>query len=62
MVAAFIAMGFLSSLFVLTLLRDVALAGIWIGSQLGLALSPFTFAVWSALAVPAAATLITFGD
>ena len=36
MAAAFIAMGFLSSLLVLTLLRDVALAGIWIGNQLGL--------------------------
>ena len=59
MVAAFIAMGFLSSLLVLTLLRDVALAGIWIGSQLGLALSGSTFAVWSALAVPAAAMLMT---
>ena len=59
MVTAFIAMGFLSSLFVLTLLRDVALASIWIGSQLGLALSTSTFAVWSALAVPAAATLMT---
>jgi predicted MPP superfamily phosphohydrolase len=59
MVAAFIAMGFLSSLFVLTLLRDVALASVWIGSHLGLSLSVSTFAVWTALAVPAAATLIT---
>ena len=59
MAAAFIAMGFLSSLLVLTLLRDVALAGIWIGSQLGLALSGSTFAAWSALAVPAAAMLMT---
>src|SRR5918993_990171 len=59
MVTAFIAMGFLSSLFVLTLLRDVALAIIWIGSQLGLALPVSTFAVWSALVVPAAATLMT---
>jgi uncharacterized protein len=59
MVTAFIAMGFLSSLFVLTLLRDVALAIIWIGSQLGLPLSVSTFAVWSALVVPAAATLMT---
>ncbi len=59
MVAAFIAMGFLSSLFVLTLLRDVALAGVWISSQLGLALSTSTFALWSALAVPAAAMLMT---
>ena len=59
MVAAFIAMGFLSSLFVLTLLRDVALAGIWIGSELGLALPTSTFAVWSALAVPAAAMVMT---
>ena len=59
MAAAFIAMGFLSSLLVLTLLRDVALAGIWIGNQLGLALSGSTFAAWSALAVPAAAMLMT---
>ncbi|HZA94775.1 MAG TPA: metallophosphoesterase [Burkholderiaceae bacterium] len=59
MVTAFIAMGFLSSLFVLTLLRDVALAIIWIGSQLGLSLPVSTFAVWSALVVPAAATLMT---
>jgi predicted MPP superfamily phosphohydrolase len=59
MVVAFVAMGFLSSLFVLTLLRDVALAGLWIGSELGLALSVSTFAVWSALAVAAAATLMT---
>ena len=59
MVTAFIAMGFLSSLLVLTLLRDVALAGIWIGSELGLPLSTFTFVVWSALAVPAAAMLMT---
>jgi predicted MPP superfamily phosphohydrolase len=59
MVAAFIAMGFLSSLFVLTLMRDVALVGAWIGSQLGLAISIDAFAGWSALAVPAAATLMT---
>ena len=59
MTAAFIAMGFLSSLFVLTLLRDVALLGAWIGSQLGLAISISTLATWSALAVPAAATLMT---
>ena len=59
MTAAFIAMGFLSSLFVLTLLRDVALLGAWIGSQLGLAISISTLAAWSALAVPAAATLMT---
>ena len=59
MVAAFIAMGFLSSLFVLTLLRDIALAGLWIVSEFGLALSVPTFAEWSALAVPAAATLMT---
>jgi len=36
MVAAFVAMGFLSSLLVLTLLRDGVLAGAWIGVQLGL--------------------------
>ena len=60
MVAAFIAMGFLSSLFVLTLLRDVALAGVWIANELSLApLSLATFAEWSALAVAAAATLMT---
>ncbi len=59
MVAAFIAMGFLSSLLVLTLLRDVALAAIWVGAQLGLAISIATFVTWSALAVPAAATLMT---
>ncbi len=59
MMAAFVAMGFLSSLFVLTLLRDVALAAVWIGSQLGLAVPISAFAVWSALAVAAAATLMT---
>lgn len=59
MVAAFIAMGFLSSLLVLTLLRDVALVCVWIGSQLGLALFIPTITAWSALAVPAAATLMT---
>jgi predicted MPP superfamily phosphohydrolase len=59
MMAAFVAMGFLSSLFVLTLLRDVALLLVWIGSQLGLAISIPTFAAWSALAVAAAATLMT---
>jgi predicted MPP superfamily phosphohydrolase len=59
MVAAFMAMGFLSSLFVLTLLRDVALASLWIGGQLGLALPFSAAAVGSALAVPAVATLIT---
>ncbi len=59
MVAAFVAMGFLSSLLVLTLLRDVALAGLWMGGQLGLAISVPSFAAWSALAVPAAALLMT---
>jgi uncharacterized protein len=59
MMAAFVAMGFLSSLFVLTLLRDVALVGLWIASELGLAISISTFAAWSALAVAAAATLMT---
>ena len=49
----------MSSLFVLTLLRDVALVGVWIASQLGLAISISTFAAWSALAVAAAATLMT---
>ena len=59
MVAAFVAMGFLSSLFVLTLLRDVAVLGVWIASELGLAMSISTIAAWSALAVPAAALLMT---
>ena len=59
MVAAFVTMGFLSSLLVLTLLRDVALASLWIGSQLNLPIPVSTFAVWSALAVPAAALLMT---
>ena len=59
MVAAFVTMGFLSSLLVLTLLRDVVLAGLWIGSQLNLPIPVSTFAVWSALAVPAAALLMT---
>jgi len=59
MAAAFVAMGFLSSLLVLTLLRDVALVGAWIGSRLGLAISIPTLATWSALAVPGLATLIT---
>ena len=59
MTAGFIAMGFLSSLFVLTLLRDLALVSIWIGGQLGLPFSTSTFALWTAFAVPAAATLIT---
>jgi len=59
MVAAFVSMGFLSSLLVLTLLRDIALAGLWIGSQLNLSIPVSTFAVWSALAVPAAALLMT---
>jgi predicted MPP superfamily phosphohydrolase len=57
-VAAFVALGFLSSLLVLTLLRDVVLLGAWIGSALGLAAMP-TLATWSALAVPALATLMT---
>lgn len=59
MAAAFVAMGFLSSLLVLTLLRDVVLIGAWIGSGLGLAVSVPTLATWSALAVPATATLMT---
>lgn len=58
-VAAFVALGFLSSLLVLTLLRDVALVGVWIGGRLGLSLSIASFAEWSALAVPAIATLVT---
>ena len=59
MVAAFVAMGFLSSLLVLTLLRDLALAAVWLGGQLNLTISVSTFAAWSALAVPAAALLMT---
>lgn len=61
MAAAFIAMGFLSSLLVLTLLRDVALVGVWIGSQLGFALSVSLFNLWSALAVPAATLMTVWG-
>jgi predicted MPP superfamily phosphohydrolase len=55
--AGFVAMGFLSSLFVLTLLRDIVLAGLWIAQQLGLTVA--TFSAWSALAVAALATLMT---
>ena len=58
MEAAFIAMGFLSSLFVLTLLRDVALLIVWIVNAFGLSISS-TFSLWSALAVPVAAILMT---
>jgi hypothetical protein len=59
LLAAFVAMGFLSSLLVLTLLRDVAVLGAWIGSHLGLAKSIPTLTTWSALAVPGLATLMT---
>ena len=59
MVAAFVAMGFLSSLLVLTLLRDVALVGVWVGNQLGMTISISAIAAWSALSVPAAALLMT---
>lgn len=55
--AGFVALGFLSSLFVLTVLRDVALIGIWIADQPGLAFATFT--AWSALAVAALAALMT---
>ncbi|MGH6609761.1 MAG: metallophosphoesterase [Burkholderiaceae bacterium] len=55
--AAFIMMGFVSSLFVLTLLRDIALVGIWIANQIGLTTA--NFAASSALAVAAIATLMT---
>ena len=55
--AGFVAMGFFSSLFVLTLLRDVVLLSIWIAEQLGLTVATFT--AWSALAVVALAVLIT---
>ncbi len=57
--AAFVAMGFVSSLLVLTLLRDVALIGAWIAGLLGLALSVPAIALWSALAVPSLAALMT---
>jgi uncharacterized protein len=57
LIAGFVALGFLSSLFVLTVLRDVVLIGVWIADQLGL---PFAaFAAWSALAVAAVAALMT---
>ncbi|MEP6609233.1 MAG: metallophosphoesterase [Burkholderiaceae bacterium] len=59
MAAAFGAMGFLSSLLVLTLLRDTALATVWIGNQYGLSISTSAVSVWSAVAVPAAAILMT---
>lgn len=59
MVSAFVALGFLSSLLVLTLLRDAALLVAWIGSNIGLAVSTPALATWSALAVPAIATLMT---
>ena len=59
LVAAFVAMGFLSSLLVLTLLRDIALLGGSIGTHLGLALPISALTKWSALAVPALATLMT---
>jgi len=55
--AGFVALGFLSSLAVLTLVRDFVLVGIWITEQLGLTVA--TFSAWSALAVPALATLMT---
>ena len=58
--AAFVAMGFVSSLLVLTLLRDVALIGAWIAGLLGLDLSIISaMALWSALAVPSLAALMT---
>lgn len=57
--AAFIALGFLSSLLVLTLLRDAALLAAWIAGGLGLAMSMSTIATWSAMAVPALAMLMT---
>ena len=59
MVAAFVAMGFLSSLLVLTLLRDLALLGAWIAVQLGLTIPVIAFTAWSALAVAASAVLMT---
>ncbi len=59
MVAAFGAMGFLSSLLVLTLLRDLALLGAWIAVQLDLTFPVIAFTAWSALAVAAAAVLMT---
>ena len=59
MLAGFMAMGLASSLLVLTLLRDVALAGAWIATLLGLDLSSPALAAWSALVVAALATLMT---
>ena len=59
MLAAFVAMGFVSSLLVLTLLRDVLLAAVWMVSQLNQEIAVSTFAAWSALVVPAAAGLMT---
>ena len=59
MAPAFIAMGFLSSLFVLTLLRDGLLLVAWVGAYLGLAVSLPELAAWTALAVSAMATLMT---
>ena len=56
---AFIAMGFLSSMFVLTLLRDALLVSAWIGGYFGLAVSMPALAAWSALAVSVTATLMT---
>jgi uncharacterized protein len=55
--AGFVAMGFLSSLFVLTVLRDVVLIGLWVADQLGLTIATFT--AWSALTVAGLAALMT---
>jgi predicted MPP superfamily phosphohydrolase len=58
--AAFVALGFVSSLLVLTLLRDFALIGAWIAGHVGVDLSIISaMALWSALAVPSLAALMT---
>jgi predicted MPP superfamily phosphohydrolase len=59
LLAAFISMGFLSSLLVLTLLRDAALLVAWLGSNAGLTVPLTDLSTWSAVAVAAAATLMT---
>lgn len=59
--AGFLAMGFFSSLLVLTLLRDLALVGVYAaaGAWFSLAVAE-QLREWSAVAVPAMALLVTF--
>ncbi|MGH6622857.1 MAG: metallophosphoesterase [Burkholderiaceae bacterium] len=59
MMAAFIAMGLLSSLFVLTVLRDVGLLVVWIATYFWPAMPLEDTATWSAVAVPLLALLVT---